>query len=67
MVLNGIIIITQAVRAARDMVTGEVHKYAQDNPPIKGPWRSKKIYRERISKRTEIRLNIQRFITIIHG
>lgn len=33
MVLNGIIIITQAVRAARDMVTGEVHKYAQDNSP----------------------------------
>lgn len=32
MVLNGIIIITQAVRAARD-ITGEVHKYAQDNPP----------------------------------
>lgn len=66
MVLNGIIIITQAVRAARDMVTGEVHKYAQDNHP-KVHGEAKKIYRERISKRTEIRLNIQRFITIIHG
>lgn len=47
MVLNGIIIITQAVRAARDMVTGEVHKYAQDNHP-KVHGEAKKIYRENI-------------------
>lgn len=47
MVLNGIIIITQAVRAVRDMVTGEVHKYAQDNHP-KVHGEAKKIYRENI-------------------
>lgn len=46
MVLNGIIIITQAVRAARDMVTGEVHKYAQDNPPKVHGEAKKYIYRE---------------------
>lgn len=61
MVLNGIIIITQAVRAARDMVTGEVHKYAQDNPPKVHGEAKKYIERE------YLRLNIQRFITIIHG